>query len=253
MSIRSLFPALVPLMMLNLSCVDGPAFESNVFEDTSKQERELVRLSNKELVNQCSQNVSPTSKMGVYGISHGECGQNDVGYTMYPFEGGFNIDMKLGLSFSPLGASPREKAEMLEKTRSCLPQIQEVFKRYHFFLNIELAALTSGLIVYDNYITLSDTAGRSNAHRWHTRSFGYCLTVLHEISHLLTLDDEYPDEEKCPNRTFISKETNPVSIMNNTFVGFENVDLYPRHIKRILDPFCPSGNGTPPGLIYRTI
>jgi hypothetical protein len=63
--------------------------------------------------------------------------------------------------------------------------------------------------------------------------------MLHEVGHLLGLNDEYEDKA-CPDRTFISKDSNPYSIMDETNEKKKYLDFYPRHIKTIIQPLCPN-------------
>ncbi len=78
----------------------------------------------------------------------------------------------------------------------------------------------------------------------------YCLMMLHEFGHRLSLEDEYAND-LCPDR-FVSQENNPYSVMAIPYVGFFDVpeivpgisydsnllDFYPRHLKKILGDFC---------------
>jgi hypothetical protein len=175
------------------------------------------------------------------------CGRTHVGYTLSHFETGFKIDMRVELGTLPFERSTREIHEMIEKTRRCLPEIYEVFKRYDLHLNLVLELPDRNRDVsrdasYDTFVTLSDSPlSRSTSHTWLMNEEPYCPILLHKISHLLGLEDEDPS----------LTEMNPVSIMRNPRSGFETIDLYPRHIQQILGPFCPAGESAPVGLTYR--
>jgi len=67
----------------------------------------------------------------------------------------------------------------------------------------------------------------------------FCKVIMHETGHMLSLDDEYEDDD-CPDRTddFISHEEAPWSIMKNSRENWEKIEFFPRHIRKIVAPLC---------------
>jgi hypothetical protein len=222
--------------------------------EVRQTERNRVREENRKYVNQCALSLNETQAIRVFGISSDPCAPgvthySDVNYTISPKGIGFNIDLKIRLVILPYSVRPEREAEMLAQAKACIPKIQELYKRYDLYLNLDLELQETP--PNDSFVSVSliDEAGRSNSGAWYFKSPFFCETMLHEASHLFGFPDEYQDDS-CPSREFISLSTNPYSIMDNSHHGFEFVDLFPRHMERILAPFCPANPKFSDGLTF---
>jgi hypothetical protein len=213
------------LLLTILTGCNGTEKHPGIIEEVRKAQRELVRQNNRMIVKECAQTVSSDKKVRVIGQST----NINRGYQISRNGTGFSIDSNIGIIVEPSTTSTQRAREMIEQTKACLPQIQEVYKRYNLFLNLSFEQVISEVGTQDNFVYLFDSKGRSHSWTWYAQEDNYCLVLLHEISHLLGLSDENWDPNH-PDR-FISKETNPVSIMASIFEGFEQVDLYSGTLK----------------------
>ncbi len=230
-------------------------------------EREQVRSENKTLVTSCTENALSSHVIEVDYNSSSPCRpgvvrSSSVKYQLFSRSGGISIETKIALAV-PSRLTPESRAtEMIDQTKACVPLIREVFSRYKidFKLILEKA---SDITNADHQIILSDEPGISYSDEWHFKEpfkgddSEICGTAIHEISHLLGLDDEYKDKN-CPDRKYISDAINPISIMKSGHAGWEGIDHYPRHIKTIVQPLCPvyaaeKGWEVPVGLQYRAL
>jgi hypothetical protein len=219
-------------------------------------EREKIRAENRRIVRQCAETVAPETKIRASGVAKSLCNYPDtylgslVNYLIQPAAQGFHISLQIGLVMQPFNISSSRAKENLQTVRACIPAIQEVYKRYDLDLDLRIDErkfyeIDSATVVR---VDLIDGKGRSNSGHWYIQDEPICLILLHEVSHLFGLDDEYEDD--CPARKFISREINPVSIMNSTYRGFPFIDLYPRHIRDIIHPMCKNEEGSIEGVTY---
>ena len=87
---------------------------------------------------------------------------------------------------------------------------------------------------------LSDGPGRSNAKEFFANGDedDLCRVILHEAGHHFGLEDEYEDPN-CPDRTFISMELQPYSVMANIWTNsWDQFDFFPRHIETVFGAYC---------------
>lgn len=232
-----------------------PPIQPIELESPFQKERRQIRKQNLDIVNQCAQNPDHSGKIKVFGESRSLCKAPDdfhyssVDHIIFRDGERFSIEMRIGLAIGSEVTSSVRSQEIFQEILTCVPQIQAVYNRYGLDLNFKFfQEYRFGPRLY-NTVDVIDAPGRSSSGTWFIQDKKFCLTMLHEISHLFGFADEYEDTS-CPDREFISNEKNPISIMKNTTAGFEYVDLYPRHIQMIIDPFCRS-DSKPMGVTYQ--
>ncbi len=230
---------------------------SSSLVDKNATQREEVRAANRKLVNACATTITTEDPIEVNYWSQEICKRPNTyrgNHARYRInrntDQSIGLNIKLAATIMPLNTSPTRAQKMLNQVSSCIPEIQQVFKRYNIQLTLDLSHKELQIGSYDQNINLIDTTGRSSSLNWYLRGYllewdiFLCPTILHELGHLLSLNDEYEDVD-CPDRPFISTESNPSSIMASTLEDSESVDFYPRHIAAILQgnpakPICPS-------------
>ena len=196
---------------------------------------------------------------GKGGLNQGE----ESHFSLARREDGIHIGMKIRFNIQPKETKAKRAALLLEKTRACMNDLNQYWKRYAVRLDVEIDSNRSKTEGAPDYqLALSDRPGRSHS-RLHyfkglepgptyacfqgclvggtmlktgtaaceqlcepVRHREFCLMMLHEVGHLLGLPDEYAEPEACPDREFVSNETMPYSVMAVPMFGFlDNIQL----------------------------
>jgi len=168
------------------------------------------------------------------------------------------------------GLDERARADTLLGMRACAQKIRGFWGRYgiKFELGVEPADGPSSLDGPSETVTMADEACRAEedkicmrgrhpeaplcedgcrsalshegclaqckAARWNV----ICLTMLHESGHHLGLPDEYEDAV-CTDRTTLSQDQDPWSVMDDQSAGWDHIEFFPRHLSAILGELCP--------------
>lgn len=220
--------------------------------DPAAAQREEVRRQNRDLVRLCATAMAPNKTVEVNYYSQDLCRLPNIysgNWAKYRInknsDESIGLNIRISANMRP-STSPERARQLIEQVRSCIPQLQQVFQRYNIQFTMDFDQAGAHTASYDHQINLYDEAGRSNATNWrHLRGYLFewssylCVSTIHELGHLLSLPDEYEDPN-CPNRPFISTESNPDSIMKSGNLDPEHQDFYPRHISAILWPACPT-------------
>ncbi|OFZ83080.1 MAG: hypothetical protein A2583_12740 [Bdellovibrionales bacterium RIFOXYD1_FULL_53_11] len=194
-----------------------------------------IRAEGSAIVESCSQKLDSGKTYEIE--SHGE----HPGGSLRIRTKADGLHVGINVRFWTLAAtvSDARAEEMFRGYQSCVPQIQEVWNRYgiKFDLNLDLQQKPSNLIP-DVWIQIIDEPGRDfvNVYRYWPNHNDRCLTMMHELGHLLMLPDEYP-ESNYPDRV-VAKESNPWSVMDAYYKGWNRVEFFPRHISTLLHPVC---------------
>jgi hypothetical protein len=221
--------------------------------DLHQAQREEVRNLNRKLVQNCTTSISSPDWTEVDYLRTSICKKpNTYTGTRAKYrvgkspEGYLVVNTRLAIQPQSSDTSAKRSQEIFKQVQACLPEIELLFRRYEIYLDLDIQlAHSDGATQYDHLISVVDGLGRSNAITWYLHGQiedeyeDFCLVVLHELGHLLSLPDEYYDRD-CPDRTFISTEYAPYSIMSSQYMGWDLIDFYPRHLASILKPACPS-------------
>lgn len=205
--------------------------------------RNEIRSQNLEWVRECAA-IAPDKTFSISYFRDALCRYpdsyhgNKIGYRLKKLGAGFRINTRIGLVPSPDDMSEELATELMDAIRACEAPIQEVWSRYGIELQIDFG-LTKDKndSQFDHAVFLHQGDGRSDTSNLYTQDSNLCQVILHEVGHLLGLDDEYSDDD-CPNRPLISEETLPISVMNQHFHPFDMIDFFVRHIMAILAPVC---------------
>lgn len=166
-----------------------------------------------------------------------------------------SLNYKIRLKILPALTSIQEAQAMLQLARSCVSLNQSVWSRYGVSVNLSFdsdrepqttdPSLPIRTINFYNYV------GRGNAENFYKiNDVDFCKVVSHEVGHHLGLPDEYEDVS-CPDRSFVSQEVNPYSLMAYIYYPWQQLDFFPRHLRTVLSSFCgearPSREELPQG------
>ncbi len=209
-----------------------------------------VQAQGRAIATQCEGQVPLATKCNVLIAPEGpRCADSGSlpidrdGYTLSREADGFHLGLRIHL-YLP-GVAPNRADVVLDKVRSCVPKIADIWSRYglHLDLRLDRDANPAQYSPPDFAIQLFDRQARSNSRNYYFSGetafeLGeFCKVVLHETGHLLGLPDEYADVD-VPERKFISTEKRPWSVMADNFHVWQLLDFYPRHVRAVLAPFC---------------
>ncbi|HRK02782.1 MAG TPA: hypothetical protein PLH57_08965 [Oligoflexia bacterium] len=167
-----------------------------------------------------------------------------------------HLHMRLRLAFGPKKLAHDRAATMTDRLEDCLREASEVWARYG--INLDIAVDWKADPVFEGAvspITYVDDYGRSNSETFYFRGFplkkgekprtekvrqaGFCTMVVHELGHLLGLDDEYEEVQACPDRPFLAERTEPpYSFMERNQSNRQELEFFPRHVARVISPLC---------------
>lgn len=150
------------------------------------------------------------------------------------------IALKLRFAVFDDKVTAERESVLLGQARACIPLIREIWSRYAVDFDLRMDSnrhRVEGENLPIVLINLVDANERSNAGTYYARDPEFCQMVAHEIGHTLGLDDEYQDQD-CPDRTFVSRERNPYSVMAGILRTWNAAEYFPRHLQQILGDFC---------------
>ncbi len=166
-----------------------------------------------------------------------------------------SLNFKIRLKILPTSTRFQEAEAMLKLARSCVPLNQSVWSRYGVQVNLlfdsDREPQSTDPLIPTRMINFYNYEGRGNAENFYKiNEVDFCKVVSHEVGHHLGLPDEYEDVS-CPDRSFVSQEVNPYSLMAYIYYPWQQLDFFPRHLRTVLGSFCgetsPSREELPQG------
>lgn len=204
-------------------------------------------------------------------IVEDEVRSSHVAYDIWKDKNGVQIGMSVRFLTSEKGTSERAFKMVEEIAVKCPAKLRSMLRRYGIgfeadFLvirNPSYFATTAKTVHPTITVDLVDAFGRANSGAYYYAGQGdwkkcatciakkeacaagckgdigdeFCSTMAHELGHSLGLPDEYKDED-CPDRKFLSKDSDPWSLMDDHAHPWDDVELFPRHIAPIVAPLC---------------
>ncbi len=197
---------------------------------------------------------------------------NRVAYDVWRDKKGIKVGVSVRFMTSEDKPAERE-LELVEKiTATCPEKMAGLLRRYGIGFEADFLVIRNPSVFATNAKTehpeirvdLVDAFGRSDAAKYYYygQKYGdcvacvakkapcpaactgevsdeFCATMAHELGHSLGLPDEYKDAS-CPDSKTWSTDSDPWSLMDDTFQPWQSVELFPRHLAAVLMPLCRS-------------
>lgn len=164
------------------------------------------------------------------------------------------IHLNLRFNVLPKSTSHARADHMLSYTEACLDQFAAIWDRYNIGVKVNIDAHHIKKLAEKTTldINLIDAEGRSNSENFYFRGMSpqkerkrqqdFCKMIVHEVGHLVGLDDEYKDSN-CPARPYVATDTKPpFSIMARTSGDWSDLEFFPRHVATVISPLCDWSN-----------
>jgi hypothetical protein len=147
------------------------------------------------------------------------------------------VKIVVGINYMTSPETTLETKRRVESMPICMSRF---FRRHGLELDISFPERNEGY-----FVTFRDNGVRGesfNAFNWSFKLEGMpleppmdCSVSLHEVGHLFGLIDEYRDKDSLTR--MIGEDD---SIMRNVANAPDRLKFYPRHLRSILHPACPS-------------
>ena len=220
--------------------------------------QDAIRLLNKKTVQSCAQKVKEGTVVKVNYMASEICNKKKKSYLVsqarYEIESWgelTQINLRVRFRAKPYSISDSIAQKMLQDVRKCILPIKKVWKRNGIHLNLTADLQRNHRNTNPHHVVdLVYAAGNSDYKTIHyfdksltydekVRQNRFCLQLLHETSHLLGLVDEYQNSY-CSDRPVVADNGIPMSVLGDEYYGWENIEFFPRHIKRVVTPLCSS-------------
>ena len=218
-----------------------------------------ARAAARGLVNACLQLAPAGTEVPVRGTYPSLCrkpkdkdpGLTRRGTTSYSalvLADGLHLRATVRLNPKALSGSLAEgrAAQMAATARACLPEVRSFWARYAIIFDLTLESTAENPeLPADLTVDLVDATEDHKAGRRSDETTYYltgsttdelCRRIIHETGHMLGMDDE--TNRDCPDRPFVASESNPWSVMDDIWHPLPDLELFPRHIIKVLRPLC---------------